>query len=615
MILVLERRVIEYRHAGDAVMPTMRHSTTDLGFMLRIQTLGASQISVAGTRLGAEQPMTFALLLILAVAGSGGLTRRELAATLWPNSADRDRNHRLRSLLHRLRRLGAPVTCTGASVALEAATIDFREFIALPASLDVVRARAPALGAVLPGLDASSPALADRLDDVRDLIVGTVTRWITAAVERARAANDWPLVERLAIAAEQVDPTDDRAPLLHAEAACLTGDLERAIALVDELTARGGTDESISVDASRLRRRIVSAAAAGTSAGAPPLVGREDIVRRLWSAVSRAVTGRGGAIVLWGPAGIGKTRLLRELDAVRLTGAARLVRLAARPEHALRPLEMILELAGCLLDEPGAAGCDPRAYALLVRARNADAPNDPTRGAVPAIGEDAFCEAMAELLAAVSDESPTILTIDDVHTVDGAIWRVLRSLVRWSGDRRLLWVFVYRALCEAELASLPEPSVVQRLRVQCLDATAAAALTTAITRSPAIDHEQLFDVAGGHPLLLQAVARTGGDVPAELEWLVDDWIARLPADALRALRLVAASDTVTPLALADIGLFNRAELGVLLGELERTGMIREERGAFRAYRVWAGAALATLAGGARATQHLGTARLPVMSER
>jgi DNA-binding SARP family transcriptional activator len=582
--------------------------------MLRIRTLGASEITVAGARVGAEQPMTFALLLLLAVSGSAGLTRRELAATLWPNSADRDRNHRLRSLLHRLRRIGAPVASSGATVSLGPSAIDFREFITLPASLDAVHKGAETIGAVLPGLAASSPALADHLDDIRDLIVGTIMRWLTAGVALARAAGDWPLVERLACAAEQIDPGDDRAVLQRAEAVCLTGGAERAVALLDELTVRRGTDEEVRLAADTLRRRIVSSVASDVSAGSPPLVGRDDIVKRLWSALTRAVGGRGGGVVLWGPAGIGKTRILRALDAVRLTGAARLVRFEARPAHGLRPFAMILELAGCLLEEPGAAGCDPRAYALLVRARDADVPNDSARGTAGI--EEAFCDAVAELLAAVSDESPTILTIDDVHAADGAIWRVLRNLIRWSADRRLLWVFAYRALHEAELAQLPEPSVLQRVRVQCLDATASTTLTRAIARSPATDHERLFDVAGGHPLLLQAVARTGGDVPAELEWLVDDWIARLPGESLRALRLVAALGTVTPRALADLGIFSRAELGVVLGDLERIGMIREERGALRAHRVWAAAALATLARGERATLDLDSSlAVPAMSER
>ena len=565
--------------------------------MLRIRTLGASEITMAGTRVGVEQPMSFALLLLIAVNGAG-VERRELAATLWPNASDRDRSHRLRSLLHRLRRMGAPLACAGATVSLDAAALDFRELVTLPASLDVVRERVTAIGAVLPGLVVSSPALADRLDDVRDLIVGTVMRWLTAAIALARQANDWSLVDRLARAAQLVDPADDRAVLQQAEAACLTGEPQRAVALLDALTARKETDEAVSIAAAKLRRRISALDVRSDSRVAiPPLVGRVEIVRRLWSAVARAADGRGGAVVLWGPAGIGKTRLLRELDAVRLTSATRLVRLEARAAHGLRPFAMILELAACLLEEPGAAGCDPRAYGLLIRARDAGVPND------PAVCEESFRDALAELLAAVSDESLTILTIDDVHAVDGAIWRVLRSLIRWSADRPLLWVFAYRALHESELASLPEPSIVQRVRVQCLDATAAATLTRTVAPSRTVDHDQLFDVAGGHPLLLQAVARTGGDVPAELEWLVDDCIARLGAKALRALRLVAASGTVTPGALADLGIFDRAELWAILGELERAGMIREEGGELRAHGVWAAAVLG------------GLLAAPVMSER
>ena len=138
---------------------------------------------------------------------------------------------------------------------------------------------------------------------------------------------------------------------------------------------------------------------------------------------------------------------------------------------------------------------------------------------------------------------------EDVKLLLGNVERnkALRALVRWSADRRLLWIFAYRALNEAELAALPEASVIQRIRVQCLDSTAAAILTRAIAPSSAIDHHELFDVVGGHPLLLQTLVRTGGELPPDLEWLVDDWIARLPAETLRALRKSQKVCTVEPL--------------------------------------------------------------------
>ena len=365
--------------------------------------------------------------------------------------------------------------------------------------------------------------------------------------------------------------------------------------------------------AAELRQRI-AAHLASENVRRTALVGREAIVRRLWSAVSRAVGGQGGAIVLWGPAGIGKTRLLRELDTVCLTGAVRLVRLDARPAYGLHPFTMILDLAGSLLDEPGAAGCDPRAYALLARTHNGSLPND-QRGAVDAIGEEALSDALAELLAAICDESPTILAIDDMHAVDGGIWRVLRALARWSGDRRLLWVFAHRALHELELASLPEPSVVSRIRVSCLGAAAAESITKEITHSASIDHGRLYDLAGGHPLLLQGVARTGDALPGSLEWVVDDCIARLEAEALRALRLIATLGSATPRTLADLGIFTRAELSALLDELERIGMIREEHGVVRAHGLWAAAALATSTRVEHGTLDFGASRSPAMSER
>jgi hypothetical protein len=582
--------------------------------MLHIRTLGASEIRFGGVRVGAEQPLTFALLLLLAVSGGAGYSRRELAATLWPGVPDRDRHHRLRSLLHRLRRLGAPLACVGATVSLHSASIDFRDFITLPDSIDVVRARVASIGAILPGLAASSPALADRVDDVRDLAVGTLTRWLTAAVRLARVAGDWALVEQLTQSAQEVDPANDRVTIDRAEAACLCGDPQRAIALLDELTAHGEADEEILLGAARLRQRIAAHLAASVSVQRTTLVGREAIVRRLWSAVSRAVGGHGGAIVLWGPAGIGKSRLIRELDAVCLTGDARLVRLEARPAYGLHPFTMILDLAGALLDEPGAAGCDPRAYALLARTRSGSLPND-QRGAADAIGEEALRDALAELLAAISDESPTILAIDDMHSVDVGIWRVLRALARWSGDRRLLWIFAYRALHELELASLPEPNIVSRIRVSCLDAAAAESIARETAHSASIDHEQLYDLAGGHPLLLQGVTRSGGALPARLEWVVDDCIARLDAEALRALRLIATLGSATPRALADLGIFTRAELSAVLDELERIGMIREEHGVLRAYGVWAAAALATATRGEHGSLTLAVSRPPAMSER
>ncbi|MBV9525805.1 MAG: ATP-binding protein, partial [Candidatus Dormibacteraeota bacterium] len=51
-----------------------------------------------------------------------------------------------------------------------------------------------------------------------------------------------------------------------------------------------------------------------------PLVGREDAVNRLWAAVEASTDGGMRTVVVRGPAGIGKTRVLDEF-AVRARGA------------------------------------------------------------------------------------------------------------------------------------------------------------------------------------------------------------------------------------------------------------------------------------------------------
>jgi DNA-binding SARP family transcriptional activator len=421
--------------------------------MLRIRTLGASEITIEGTRIGAEQPIAFALLFVLAMRESA-VARRDVASLLWPAVRDVDRNHRLRSLLHRLRRVGAPLLCSGTTIALTHAAIDFREFISGPLSLDDARVRGQRVGTVLPGLTAPNAALADCFDDARDVIVATVTRWLNRAMELAKTAGDWRLLEQLARVARALDVGNEIASLNLAEAQCLTGDATAGLATLDELEACG-IDDTLSFAAARLRRRLVHQIAARDS-GEIPLIGRDDVMRRLWTALSRARSGRGSGVLLWGPAGIGKTRILDELARLSIDDFT-YIRLAARPVHALRPMGLLVDVTEQLFDAPGAAGCDPAAYSALKQRLVRAKPNDTLRD------DESLFDELVELLAAITDDAPLLLAIDDMHVVDPAIWRFLRALTAWSFDRRLLWIFSYRAQRESEIANRPEDSVIQRI--------------------------------------------------------------------------------------------------------------------------------------------------------
>src|SRR5436305_5032933 len=227
--------------------------------MLHIRTLGASVIAVGNEHIGVEQRMVFALLFMLAMRHRGSASRRELAALLWPGAVDAERNHRLRSLLHRVRRIGAPLLCSATTVTLEGSTIDFREYSTPPASTADVREKLPFLAPVLPELSALPPTLADHLEQERDVIVGTTTRWLLAAITLSKAAGDWSLASDAARRARDIDPNNEVAVETLAEHA--------------RLTAQAATSDV-------------------------PLIGRDDIMHRIGAAAARATGGEGGALPL-----------------------------------------------------------------------------------------------------------------------------------------------------------------------------------------------------------------------------------------------------------------------------------------------------------------------------
>jgi hypothetical protein len=555
--------------------------------MLRIRTLGASEITIGDERIGPEQRTTFVLLLLLATRSPAACSRRELASLLWPDSRETDRNHRLRSLLHRLRRLGVPLVSSGATIALGDFTLDVAAFAKRPRALDDVRAGVSLIGPVLPNIDVKSPpALADRLDDERDVIIATLTRWLRTSLPIARSGGDWPLVEKLARLTLELEDSSEDAWLSLAEAQVLTCGSAAALRTLDDHAARFAIREP-SLPMKLLRQRIGNARITHeASIDDLPLIGREDIMRRICSAITRAREGYGGSTLLWGPAGIGKTRVLREVERVKTIESVRVLRIAARPVHALRPFALVVDLIARLVDEPGAVGCEPKAFATL--RRMASTPND----ARDIVAPDRLFDDFTELLAALAEEAPTLVLMDDMHIVDLAIWRFWSAVFRWCMDHRVHWLLCYRALREVELDSLPESSLLHRVPVGCLvRADAAKLVDNAWCGYSPIDFDEIFSHVGGHPALLAALARSeGGPPPRWTEPIIDDWIARIPANHRQILRALAAlGGSVTTRELVDLGLVGRSELLVALGELARYGIIHVADGVVSAHGIWANA--------------------------
>lgn len=150
----------------------------------------------------------------------------------------------------------------------------------------------------------------------------------------------------------------------------------------------------------------------------PPLVGREREMIALEDAIAGALTGRPALLLLEGSAGIGKSRLLRELrsraeaqDAVTLVGFG-----YEDVAFPYRPfVEALLPLASRLCE------LEPEDAELMRRFLHLGAALDEPRTVVPGDAQrHRLFVSVFRALAVLSRERPLVLVIDDLHWADSA---------------------------------------------------------------------------------------------------------------------------------------------------------------------------------------------------
>jgi ATP/maltotriose-dependent transcriptional regulator MalT len=245
---------------------------------------------------------------------------------------------------------------------------------------------------------------------------------------------------------------------------------------------------------------------------APPLLGRQEETRVLASLLDALRAGRGGAVVVEGPAGIGKSRLLAE--AARMAKDAGMLVAAGRADEieALVPLAPLLSALG--------AGPSP-----ILRREELRALERP--------GDQRFwlLEELAELLEVRSRSTPVLITIDDVQWADPAtIWAV-QSLAQRLASSPAGWV----------LAARPEAAATGANRLLAELAAAGAARIELAPFGPSDMETLAADVTGGTPdaELASFLAGAGGNPFLALDLLqalvadhairVEDGVASLVA--------------------------------------------------------------------------------------
>jgi DNA-binding SARP family transcriptional activator len=319
---------------------------------------------------------------------------------------------------------------------------------------------------------------------------------------------------------------------------------------------------------------------------------RERELASALGALRRAAAAAGGALLVTGPLGIGKTRLVEAVLAEAEELGFHTLRGAAHEEEGSTPYAPLVEaldllaarrpeLAGALTDSAQAA-----LSRLLPSVRR------PEGAADEAVDRHRVFSAVARLLAEAAAERGVVLVIDDFHAADEATAALVHHLARAAAGERLLVVVGLRDEPLPKAAALVRSSLLERgaavdVALGPLDRAALAAVAQRAARRP-LPRGALALIersAAGNPLFAEQLAAS---VDASGEVTVPPRLRAVVARALERLeplgeRLLAA------LAVIDDG-FTRTELAALvgaegvdeaLGEAEASGVLESARGRYR----------------------------------
>ncbi|HVF05672.1 MAG TPA: AAA family ATPase [Frankiaceae bacterium] len=299
-------------------------------------------------------------------------------------------------------------------------------------------------------------------------------------------------------------------------------------------------------------------------AGEERLVGRDDALARLRDALARAAAGTRAVVLVAGPAGIGKTALVR----------------AAVRDEALVGW-------GTCVDDAGAPGYWPwtRAIETLVRlAPDAPAPDDapllatiapafgPARGGAGERDRLLLMDGVGRWLERLAADRPVVVVLDDLQWADESSLALLELVARSPEPARLTVVGCYRrdeltAGRRDRLARLA--SAAGHVELAGLDRAAVAALAAAVAGPlPPDAVDALYRRAGGHPVFTRELALlpagAEGALPSAVRDAIDQRVRLLPEATQRAVEVAAlagndvyadvvAAVTGTPVAeLADV---------------------------------------------------------------
>jgi serine/threonine protein kinase/predicted ATPase len=247
-------------------------------------------------------------------------------------------------------------------------------------------------------------------------------------------------------------------------------------------------------------------------------VGRKDELRALAEVLAAATKRQASVFTLRGDHGLGKTRLLHEVDRRLQKGGYNIgFYLATCPPHGRDyPLSgiacMLQVLCGVVEGDPPerVLAVQPRLRALGLQDEDVAAVLNTLGAPVPAANphaKAALKHAFSRMLASLSEDKPHIFAWDDAHCLDEDSFAVLEAVYTRLAKARLVFTFASRAGFSHPMEIIGRHNILDLGDLRPEDAQALVGARLGIESVP--DELQRFvrERAGGHPQFIEELLK------------------------------------------------------------------------------------------------------------